>query len=727
MVFGELWGQGTVANRRLCNNNLMKVSCVVRRLACQVLCFAVLFALLVRLASAEECLVLEQGQFVIVLPCGEPEALQLAVRSLARDFKAVVGAEPEIVDSLERAGGRVALIVVNNASPKHAVSPKSLPPLDGFESHRVLADSPQRAVYLHGSDLRGTIYAIYTFSEKLLGVPPLWYFCSWQPAKQEHILVPSTTNLFFKSPQVRYRAWFPNDTDMFSPWRKLSDDNNVRWLETMLRLKLNAVECGATIHTTGRMNTTAETLSRFGLIVTSTHTVALNNSFSQWDDYWKTVRQQTVPVLALANEKEIVEFFRYSIETVHSSGVESLWQIGFRGQGDRPFWTLFADAPTYDRERAEVINRMMRIQLDLIKEITGEQAPYVRVTFYDELSDFLAADYLKPPQEKNVIWTFCSARRDHYPNEDFVNFVPTHDVKIGYYMNLQFTSTGSHLAPAEGPWKMEFNYRYVNGKAPLYFSVLNAGNLREHLLGLSANAAMLWDFDTYSTDRFVVDYCKMYFDEQHASEIATLYKDFFDAYWQPTRPVFPGMKRQFLFQDLRYARAFRMIGSTFFNFTPEPLHDIGYERTPGRSFRISPKDNNADNSIDAILNGMKETVANFESVAKRCDEVENHLPEKHRLFFYDNLGGFAHFMEHLSRSFQSYVSAYKNRTGKATVTALEVSLEEMRAARSSLLRMQHGVFEHWYDGDTTNGKFNMPATIKRIEATLDSAILREGE
>ena len=41
-------------------------------------------------------------------------------------------------------------------------------------------------------------------------------------------------------------------------------------------------------------------------------------------------------------------------------------------------------------------------------------------------------------------------------------------VKLGYYMNFGFASTGAHVAPAESPWKMEFNYRYVNNKAPLY-------------------------------------------------------------------------------------------------------------------------------------------------------------------------------------------------------------------------------------------------------------------
>ena len=73
------------------------------------------------------------------------------------------------------------------------------------------------------------------------------------------------------------------------------------------------------------------------------------------------------------------------------------------------------------------------------------------------------------------------------------------DRNLGYYFNYQFTSTGSHLAAAEGPWKMEQNLRYVAAKSdkPLVFSVVNAGNIREYVMELSANAAMLWDFKAY--------------------------------------------------------------------------------------------------------------------------------------------------------------------------------------------------------------------------------------
>ena len=123
-------------------------------------------------------------------------------------------------------------------------------------------------------------------------------------------------------------------------------------------------------------------------------------------------------------------------------------------------------------------------------------------------------------------------------------------------MNLQFTSTGAHLAPAEGPWKMEANYRYVNTRGPLTFSVVNAGNLREFVMEMSANARMMWDMKAYNTNSFLIDFCTQYFGKEHATEAAKLYHDYYYAYWQQKPSEFPGLERQFIFQDLRYSRVF---------------------------------------------------------------------------------------------------------------------------------------------------------------------------
>lgn len=661
-------------------------------------------------------IVLKKNNVKIIQAQTDAEPVKRAVTDLIRDFEKVLGAIPEINYAVVAGKKSVQIIVVNEETLNELNIDKSkLKNLDGYESHRVYVDANENRIYLHGKDLRGTIYAIYSFSEHILGVPPLWYYTSWVPKKMKTIEVSGEYDYFEKSPQVKYRAWFPNDTDLFSPWIKISKSNDDSLLEALLRLKLNCLEHGATVGYPNIMTEYAKKINAFGIIITSHHTIPLNNSLKGWFKYWERIRKQPAPKLLLSNEKDLIDFWRYNITTVHKSNIENLWLIGFRGDGDEPFWAAFEDAPKSEMERAEVINHMLNIQYNLIKEITKNPQPNVRLTYYDELSDFLAKGYLKPPMGENIIWTYVAGRRDHYPYDDLVQFNPANKVKMGYYMNFQFTSTGSHLVQGEGPWKMEFNYRYVNSKSPLYFSVVNVGNIREFLLSMSANAQMMWNMEKYNTNKFMIDFSKMYFGETHANEIADLYKEFFYSYWQQKKPDFQGMERQYIFHDMRYARAINQITKIFFNFKPNPLSDIGFERVKGRSFRIE----NNDNQVDAILEGMQKTAPKFEAVAQKCTLLKAKLPKDKQLFFNDNLCVPAYFMSDLSQCLYHFVYAYKNQqVASVCITNLEQSLKFMKKAKASLYETQHGVFYNWYLGDVEDGKFGMDKIIRDIERLI---------
>lgn len=657
--------------------------------------------------NANSSLNLKDGNFQIVVSGHEVEPVKLAVATLSKDFEKVMHYKPEISQRADNAKG-IDIVVVNESTDDLLIDKLLLRSLDGFESHRIYCDVLKRRIYIHGKDMRGTIYALYTFSEQFLEVPALWYFSSWEPQYKKQVMISSDFDYYQKSPQVRYRAWFPNDTDLFEPWRKLSKENDELWLETMLRLKLNTVELEATVtYPDYKLNSRAALLRKYGLILTSHHHVACNNNLMNWEGYWRTVRKMEPPKLLLSDEESLREFWQYSIETVCRDKQENLWQISFRGINDQPFWAAFSDAPETDKERAEVINRMIRIQLDMIKEATGEKDPFVRMTFYDELSDLLAKDYLQPPTGENMLWTFVAGRRDHYPYDDLVAFDTKKQVKLGYYMNLQFTSTGAHLAPAEGPWKMEFNYRYVNTRGPLTFSVVNAGNLREFVMEMAANARMMWDMQLYDTDSFLLDFCTQYFGKKHAAKVAKLYHDYYYAYWQQKPSAFPNMERQFIFQDLRYSRVFDQIGKRFQDFSPNPLYDIGFERIPGRTFRID-----GNNQVDSLIAGMERAVFCFGEVSRRCEDLLKQLPCQDQRFFRDNLAAPCHYMEALSRSLYHFVLAYKNTDER--VENLDAAIRQLEEARDTLYATQEGVFATWYTGDSFNGKFNIPAKLKLL-------------
>lgn len=657
--------------------------------------------------------VLRANNIEIVVSSQQPQPVMLAIRILQGDFLKTMGAKPSIVG--EKTRTKIHVIIANMQNKQDYNKYNNLS-LNGFESHRVYSDIKHNAIYLLGADMRGTIYAIYTFSEKVLKVPPLWFYCSWKPTVRQQINYPVNLDYRFESPKVTYRSWFPNDTDLFTPWRLLSKDNNEKWLETMLRLKMNTVELEATVtYEDMLLSKEAKLLKKYGLILTSHHHVACNNNFKNWDGYWVKIRKISPPKLLLSNEKEMIEFWTYSIKTVLKSKQENLWQISFRGINDQPFWAAFGDAPKDEKSRAEVINRMLRIELNLIKKLSGEKDPYVRITFYDELSNMLSQGYLNPPKGNHIIWTFVAARRDHYPDKDLVNFKDVSSVKLGYYLNLQFTSTGAHLVPAEGPWKMECNYRYVMSKAPLYFSVVNAGNIREFLLSLSANASLLWNPESYSTDSFLEQFCSMYFGHENAKEGAKLYKEYFNAFWLTKQSDFPGMDRQYIFQDMRYARVFDQILANFSHYNKNPLHDIGFESVPGRSFRLQ-----GSNQVDTLLVGTSISFKKFHRVRLQLEMFMENLPEQYRQFCYDNLYAYCVYMEKLNVALNEFLLAYSCQSNNYNlVEHLTKSLTYLEGAQNALLTTQHGVFTRWYGGERLWGFKNK---IEAIKAILDNEL-----
>lgn len=666
--------------------------------------------------NAEAKDLLLQKNVTIYADVNPGSAVKIAMDALIRDLKSVINAEVRVKPLSEiRESGIV--IFDNSAS---GTLPKTV---SGYESHAVyvknIRNVPQAV--LEGADQRGTIYSIYTFSEKILGVPPLWYFSSWHARERTHISIPVNTRFNFAGPAVKYRAWFPNDTDLFEPWRKRGDDNYKLWLETALRLKLNTIEWFDDERDYSEkfsVSRTTKLISEYGLLNTTHHHSPLNASFAGWKDYWTKVKHTESPALSLANTRELEEFWRYNVESVVHNNIPMLWVLGFRGNGDHPFWYSFKDAPESMKERGEIISKMMEKQRQIILEVTKDSKTPMRTIFYDELSDLLAKGFITPPADSDFIRTYVAARRDHFPNLDIQQLDRRKNATLGYYFNYQFTSTGSHLAAAEGPWKMEHNFRYVAGKSnkPIAFSVVNAGNLREHLMELSANAAMMWDIQNFSSEKFISEYCKAYYGQKHGKEISELYARYYDAYWMQRKSDFPGMKRQYIFQDLRYNKALKDLINAFNKpFNTNPLPDIPAEQVKGRTYNIVPADNNAATVLDALISGTEGSSKSFYKVAQDAEEIYLHLAEDNRPFFSDNIRQPAWYMYHLNRSLLSLALGYKE-TGKTERRRLvKESLDELHEARNALKITEHSRFDNWYAGDRVFG-FN--SLFEKLEMLL---------
>jgi REP element-mobilizing transposase RayT len=280
------------------------------------------------------------------------------------------------------------------------------------------------------------------------------------------------------------------------------------------------------------------------------------------------------------------------------------------------------------------------------------------------------------------------------------------------------------MAQAEGPWKMEKNYRYMDSKntTPLEFSVINAGNIREHLLSLAANAHMLWDMPEYSSDGFLFQFCEDYFGKQFARESAALYRDFFYAYWNQKKHDLPAFDRQYLFHDLRYKQAVRQLAAKFFEKVDlNPLEDYAHEQLPNRTFRIVPEDNGQTNQVEAIIAGTSRSRDLFAQVAHQADELYQKLPVEKRPFFNDNLRSQAFFMAHLNHCLHNYIQAYIETHEGRKVILLRDALVAAQAARASLYERAHGHFSTWYDEERIFDIDGFVESIAQTLAEVDSA------
>jgi len=645
----------------------------------------------------------------VVLDASAPLPLRKAAQDLCRDLEWVLKVPSPLVSKAP--GNAAPSIVISSTAADSGIA--------GAEAHAILRQGDQ--MRLVGTDVRGTIYAIYSFSEHFLDMPPWWFWASWKPRTMSHIEIPDDTKLTWKSPQVRWRGWFPNDTDLLSPW--IQRDYTAHWdrvLETMLRLKLNLLDVGEFSDDSLRKLRVPRDR---GLAVTTTHLAPFGASLRDWPEFWHKQGRAYPPPLRLAEMALLEQFWQHHIRLALEEKVEMIWMIGLRGDGDKGFYKTFSDAPPDDAARARVLQEVMQRQVALLQRVSGQPEPLMRTVIYDEASDYMAAGLLHPPELPSLIWNFSAARHDHFPAPDLRRYRAPPSRPLGYYFNVQFTNTGSHLADGEGPWKMEQNHRMLLDCGPnVQLSIVNSGNTREFPLTLSAHARMMWDFASYDSDRFLDDFCQQYWGVKHGPQIATLYRDFFNAYWQQRKADIPGFPRQYIFHDLRIARAARDLMRATIEPVPETelLGDrgIGY-------YRIVPEDTATTSKAEAVRLGHQKATKRFTEVADRCDVLSPQLDEQGRLFFDQSLRLQARFLAAASECTAACAEAYQAKQNQDAYDRWMLKAKAAADTMSALLKDvdASGPLKAWYAPEKI---FGLQETREMIERRVSGKVNPKG-
>ncbi len=326
--------------------------------------------------------------------------IRLATNDLVNDFAKVFGATPRVVSSLAEAGP-VSILIAQGPDQAFGVRCAMAQDTEAFSFSVVAAPgkgSPKRIVCLTGADMRGTIYAIYQFSQGYLGVDPMYLWTDKQPEKRSSITLPADFAHVFPKPVFRYRGFFPNDEDLLTGWVPAGKGEQTgispkTWdmvYETILRLKGNMVVPGTWIFPDDAQ---VHLATERGLIVNQHHAIPLGVNVARWP--------KDVPY-NFSTHPEILERAWTNAVAVYKPDAEILWSVGLRGLSDSSYATLDPSVRDNDPLLGERVSQAIADQIKIVR------AKYPNAQFVTDLwqegARLMDKGYLKIPPEVALVW-----------------------------------------------------------------------------------------------------------------------------------------------------------------------------------------------------------------------------------------------------------------------------------------------------------------------------------
>ena len=244
-------------------------------------------------------------------------------------------------------------------------------------------------VVLSGADMRGTIFAIYSFSQDWLGVDPMYYWTDKQPAKKSSIAIPANLKRDYPSPLFKYRGFFINDEDQLTGWApgEASDHSGIskpvmdKIFETILRLKGNMVVPGTwTFPSDPQMKWAGER----GLILNQHHAIPVGMNVARWPD--------KVPYSYSAHPEILQRAWTNAVHA-YDPKQEILWSVGLRGLSDTAYATMDPSVVGNDKLQGELIGKAIADQMRIVRAV-DPKAQFV-TDLWQEGARLVQEGYLK--------------------------------------------------------------------------------------------------------------------------------------------------------------------------------------------------------------------------------------------------------------------------------------------------------------------------------------------
>ncbi len=340
------------------------------------------------------------SRLTIVEGAQEPGPVHRATRDLLADFGKVFGRAPFLARTLDEAGP-VAILIAQSQNVPAGIGCSKASETETFAISVVgagVGPTRRRVVCLIGADMRGTIYAIYEFSQRILGVDPMYLWTDKEPAKRASIVLPADFARTYPSPVFKYRGFFTNDEDLLTGWIPPAKGEQTgislkTWdmvFETILRLKGNMVVPGTWIFPDdAQVHAAAER----GLIINQHHATPLGVNVARWPE--------GVPY-NFSTHPEILERAWTNAVAEYKPDEEILWSVGLRGLSDQSYAVLGPSVrgndPLLGKRVSDAIDAQMRIV-----RAKFPNAQFI-ANLWQEGDRLKREGYLHIPPEVTLVW-----------------------------------------------------------------------------------------------------------------------------------------------------------------------------------------------------------------------------------------------------------------------------------------------------------------------------------
>jgi hypothetical protein len=644
----------------------------------------------------------------VLMSDGEPECVRLAAADFIQDVQKITGR------TLRFGEGDGSVVLASLDRPASASLLDRLAPGFGdglkgkWEAYRV--ENVGSRLLVAGSDERGTMFGLYAFIEKYLGVDPLYYWAS-RPPQPRPALAWDTVKLSSGEPTFRFRGWFINDEDLLTEFRLdggerridypyyhrvVSPSVSARVFEAALRLQMNLVIPSSFVDIRNPAEARLiEDAVRRGLFVTMHHVEPLGVSAFGFGNYWKD-RGETVPFAITQQPEKFREIWREYAERWAKFGPQVVWQLGLRGIADRPVWLADPNVPKSDEGRGKLISEAMATQWEIIRSVDQRSQPPATTTLWMEGAGLHAAGHLEFPAGVAVVFSDNSPGWELQP--DFYNVKREPGRPYGIYYHHQLWGEGPHLVQGVPVSRTHEIFQEAVRRGSTHYAMLNVSNVREFVLGLDASARMLRDFPAFDPGRFLTAWCEQRFGSE-AQAAEAVYRQHFSTF----------------LADPATGRRAMLDG--------EWMH-AGTRLAKSLVTRLA-KGGPSDGTAAGLLKKLRPQLDVQHGVGVGAQELAGRLDGNAREFFENNLLaqhqimlGLLHWVEHVAEAdlaLDAGDAAEVARHVQATKEA--TALIEAGKALAS-----RGEFQDWYRGDR---KMNC-AQLNEWTAKLEAALPREG-